>query len=39
MLAETVPRAVDADKERWVQEVVAPELVAALEEIEEAGPV
>ncbi|GAA3985023.1 aminoglycoside phosphotransferase family protein [Streptomyces plumbiresistens] len=39
MLAETVPRAVDADKERWVQEVVAPELVAALEEIEEPAPV
>lgn len=35
MLTETVPRAVDQDKERWVQAVVAPELVFALEEIEE----
>ncbi|MFD3501339.1 phosphotransferase family protein [Streptomyces sp. NPDC058676] len=38
MLSETVPRAVDADRERWVQEAVAPELVAALEEIEELAP-
>jgi aminoglycoside phosphotransferase (APT) family kinase protein len=35
MLTETVPRAVDVDKERWVQAVVAPELVAALDEIEQ----
>lgn len=34
MLAETVPRAVDEDGQRWVQTVVAPELVAALDEIE-----
>ncbi|MCI3274208.1 phosphotransferase family protein [Streptomyces cylindrosporus] len=35
MLTETVPRAVDQEKERWVQAVVAPELVFALEEVEE----
>jgi aminoglycoside phosphotransferase (APT) family kinase protein len=35
MLTETIPRAVGADRERWVQETVAPELVAALEEIGE----
>jgi aminoglycoside phosphotransferase (APT) family kinase protein len=35
MLTETTPRAVGEERERWVQEVVAPELVAALEEIEE----
>lgn len=35
MLTETVPRAVDAAQDRWVQETVAPELVAALAEIEE----
>ncbi|MFI5675181.1 phosphotransferase family protein [Streptomyces cellulosae] len=34
MLTETIPRAVDADQHRWVQETVAPELVAALEEID-----
>jgi len=34
MLTETVPRAVDDEKERWVQSAVAPELVAALDEIE-----
>lgn len=34
MLTETVPRAVDVEKERWVQSAVAPELVAALDEIE-----
>jgi aminoglycoside phosphotransferase (APT) family kinase protein len=38
MLTETVPRAADADHRRWVQEAVAPELVAALEEIEELAP-
>lgn len=36
MLAETVPRAVGADQERWVRERVAPELMAALGEIEAA---
>lgn len=35
MLTETVPRAVDQEQERWVQAVVAPELVVALEEIEQ----
>ncbi|WP_369174599.1 phosphotransferase family protein [Streptomyces sp. R28] len=35
MLTETVPRAVDAGQERWVQEAVAPELLAALAEIED----
>ncbi|WP_043455254.1 phosphotransferase family protein [Streptomyces fulvoviolaceus] len=35
MLTETNPRAVDVDKERWVQAVVAPELVIALDEIQE----
>ncbi|GAB2886341.1 aminoglycoside phosphotransferase family protein [Streptomyces deserti] len=35
MLTETVPRAVDEGQERWVQDAVAPELVSALEEIEE----
>lgn len=34
MLTETVPRAVDAAQDRWVQETVAPELVAGLAEIE-----
>lgn len=34
MLVETVPRAVDVEKERWVQSAVAPELVAAMDEIE-----
>ncbi|WP_217215242.1 phosphotransferase family protein [Streptomyces sp. AC550_RSS872] len=35
MLTETVPRAVDAAQHRWVQDAVAPELVAALAEIED----
>ena len=35
MLAETIPRNVGEERGRWVQEVVAPELVAALDEIEE----
>ncbi|MDO0909663.1 aminoglycoside phosphotransferase family protein [Streptomyces sp. DT2A-34] len=35
MLTETVPRAVDAAQDRWVQEAVAPELLAALAEIED----
>ncbi|MGW6905147.1 phosphotransferase family protein [Streptomyces sp. NPDC054940] len=35
MLTETVPRAADAAQNRWVQETVAPELVAALAEIED----
>ncbi|MFD9321430.1 phosphotransferase family protein [Streptomyces sp. NPDC060053] len=34
MLTETIPRAVGADQREWVQKVVAPQLVAALEEIE-----
>lgn len=34
MLVETNPRAVDVEHERWVQAVVAPELVIALDEIE-----
>lgn len=37
MLTETVPRAVDEGRDRWVQEAVAPELVAALRQIEHAG--
>ncbi|MEU0246558.1 aminoglycoside phosphotransferase family protein [Streptomyces sp. NPDC006235] len=37
MLTETIPREVGAEQERWVQETVAPELVAALDEIEEAS--
>jgi len=37
MLIETVPRAVDAGRVQWVQETVGPELVAALEEIEESA--
>lgn len=37
MLVETVPRAVDEGHDRWVQEAVAPELVAALDEIKVAG--
>ncbi|MGX1273789.1 phosphotransferase family protein [Streptomyces phaeoluteigriseus] len=36
MLTETVPRAVGEGRVRWVQESVAPELLAALEEIEKA---
>ncbi|MCI3242172.1 phosphotransferase family protein [Streptomyces spinosisporus] len=35
MLTETVPRQADEEHARWVQDVVAPELVAALDEIEE----
>ncbi len=40
MLTETIPREVGEEQERWVQKAVAPELVAALDEIEEllAGP-
>ncbi|MFE6092733.1 phosphotransferase family protein [Streptomyces massasporeus] len=37
MLTETVPREADEEQRRWVQERVAPELVAALDEIAEAG--
>ncbi|MEU2283316.1 aminoglycoside phosphotransferase family protein [Streptomyces sp. NPDC013178] len=37
MLTETVPRAVDEGHDRWVQEAVAPELLSALREIEDAG--
>jgi hypothetical protein len=35
MLTETIPRKADEEHTRWVQDVVAPELVAALDEIEE----
>ncbi|WP_031485548.1 phosphotransferase family protein [Streptomyces bicolor] len=35
MLTETIPRAVGAAQERWVQERVAPELLAGLAEIED----
>ncbi|MGI5380157.1 phosphotransferase family protein [Streptomyces sp. CA-251387] len=35
MLTETIPRAVDPAQDRWVQETVAPELVAALAEVED----
>ncbi|GGX30225.1 phosphotransferase family protein [Streptomyces lomondensis] len=35
MISETVPREVGAEQERWVQDTVAPELLAALAEIEE----
>ncbi|MGW2635978.1 phosphotransferase family protein [Streptomyces sp. NPDC001348] len=38
MLIETIPRAVGEDRERRVQEAVAPQLVAALDEIEETAP-
>ncbi|MFR0355472.1 phosphotransferase family protein [Streptomyces sediminimaris] len=34
MLTETVPREAGAEHDRWVQKLVAPELVAALDEIE-----
>ncbi|MEU6182254.1 phosphotransferase family protein [Streptomyces coeruleorubidus] len=34
MLTETIPRAVGEEQERWMQDRVAPELVAALDEIE-----
>ncbi|MFI6854113.1 phosphotransferase family protein [Streptomyces sp. NPDC050416] len=37
MLTETIPREVGEEHERWVQETVAPELVAALDEVEEAS--
>ncbi|MFD5743061.1 phosphotransferase family protein [Streptomyces massasporeus] len=37
MLTETVPREADEEQRRWVQERVAPELVAALDEIAEAA--
>ncbi|MEW2614447.1 aminoglycoside phosphotransferase family protein [Streptomyces sp. NPDC047880] len=37
MLTETVPREAGAEQQRWVQETVAPELVAALDEIAEAS--
>ncbi|GAA2562359.1 aminoglycoside phosphotransferase family protein [Streptomyces levis] len=35
MLTETVPRAAGEEQRRWVREAVAPELVAALDEIAE----
>ncbi|GAB2758739.1 phosphotransferase family protein [Streptomyces bullii] len=35
MLTETVPRAVGEDHERWVRDAVAPELVSALDEIDD----
>lgn len=35
MLTETIPREVGEEQERWVRDRVAPELVAALDEIEE----
>ncbi|MFD5945742.1 phosphotransferase family protein [Streptomyces collinus] len=39
MLTETIPRRAGEEQERWVQERVAPELLAALDEIAEAaGP-
>ncbi|WP_063749180.1 phosphotransferase family protein, partial [Streptomyces viridochromogenes] len=37
MLTETVPRETGEEHQRWVQERVAPELVGALDEIEEAA--
>ncbi|SMQ21143.1 Fructosamine-3-kinase [Streptomyces sp. Ag82_O1-12] len=37
MLTETVPREAGEEQRRWVQERVAPELVAALDEITEAS--
>ncbi|CAM5589931.1 phosphotransferase family protein [Streptomyces aurantiogriseus] len=37
MLTETVPRAFDEGRNRWLQETVAPELLTALREIEDAG--
>ena len=37
MLTETVPREADEEQRRWVRETVAPELVAALDEITEAS--
>lgn len=38
MLTEGVPRAFGADRRRWLEETVAPELVAALDEIEDLAP-
>ncbi|MFI9173894.1 phosphotransferase family protein [Streptomyces lincolnensis] len=38
MLTEGVPRAFEADRWRWLEETVAPELVAALDEIEDLAP-
>jgi aminoglycoside phosphotransferase (APT) family kinase protein len=38
MLTETVPRAYDAGHDVWLQETVAPELVAALDEIDDLAP-
>jgi aminoglycoside phosphotransferase (APT) family kinase protein len=37
MLTETVPREAGEEQQWWVQETVAPELLAALDEIEEAS--
>lgn len=37
MLIETVPRAVDDDQVAWVREAVAPQLVAALDDIGRRG--
>ncbi|MCK8433281.1 aminoglycoside phosphotransferase family protein [Streptomyces sp. D2-8] len=37
MLTETVPREAGEEQRRWVQKTVAPELVAAMDEIEEAS--
>ncbi|WP_405765137.1 aminoglycoside phosphotransferase family protein [Streptomyces sp. NBC_00080] len=37
MLIETVPRAYGTDHDHWLRETVAPELLAALDEIESAG--
>ncbi|MBD0844141.1 phosphotransferase family protein [Streptomyces sp. TRM68416] len=34
MITETIPRGPDPGRDRWVQEAVAPELTAALDEIE-----
>lgn len=38
MLTETVPRAVGEEHEAWVRQMVDPELLAALAEIEEPAP-
>lgn len=38
MLTETVPREVGPERERWVQEAVDPELLAALGEIDAVAP-
>lgn len=37
MLIETVPRAVDDDQVAWVREAVAPQLVAALDDVGRRG--